>query len=88
MQCKNVLTFVLSFLVIAVSAAPIPDSTTALVIPSGEIASVALFAVYATHSDEFNFFQEHAPFVGMTDVARETEPDAEQARACRLYACI
>ncbi|KAJ7108326.1 hypothetical protein C8R44DRAFT_885074 [Mycena epipterygia] len=36
---------------------------------------------------------EHAPLVGMSDVAREAAPEPEteespEARACRLYSCI
>ncbi|KAF7349127.1 hypothetical protein MVEN_01434900 [Mycena venus] len=35
---------------------------------------------------------EHAPFVGLSEVAREPEPEpeteTEEARACRMYACI
>ncbi|KAJ7302718.1 hypothetical protein DFH08DRAFT_988765 [Mycena albidolilacea] len=37
---------------------------------------------------------EHAPFVGISEVARQPEPEpeseteTEEARACRMYACI
>ncbi|KAF7373940.1 hypothetical protein MSAN_00606400 [Mycena sanguinolenta] len=72
MQRNLVLSFVISLFIIAVSAAPIPDPSS-MTIPSREI--------------------EHAPFVGMSEVARglpEAEPqiETENARACRLYACI
>ncbi|KAJ7155330.1 hypothetical protein C8R46DRAFT_1356528 [Mycena filopes] len=34
---------------------------------------------------------EHAPFVGMDEVAREPEPEpdaTEEARGCKMYSCI
>ncbi|KAK6971769.1 hypothetical protein R3P38DRAFT_2813536 [Favolaschia claudopus] len=81
MHCNFFLTFVVSFLAIAVSAAPIsvPDANS---IDSREIP--------------------HAPFVGISDVARAVEPESdarntdsetaaeitEEARGCRMYACI
>ncbi|KAJ6453754.1 hypothetical protein C8R45DRAFT_1112310 [Mycena sanguinolenta] len=68
MQCRILLAFVVSLLTVAVTAAPVPESTDVL----KRI--------------------EDAPFVGISDVARAPEPEAEteteEARACRLYSCI
>ncbi|KAJ6589505.1 hypothetical protein B0H19DRAFT_1249039 [Mycena capillaripes] len=57
--------------------------------------SFLTFAVSAAPIPESSILDreiEHAPFVGMSEVAREPEPEpeteTEEARACRMYACI
>ncbi|KAK7014380.1 hypothetical protein R3P38DRAFT_1450246 [Favolaschia claudopus] len=76
MQCRFLLAFAVSLFTLTVSAAPIPNN---LPQPKRELS-------------------EPLPFVGMSDVARAVEPEpevasepqreTEEARGCRMYACI
>ncbi|KAJ7443207.1 hypothetical protein B0H11DRAFT_2251039 [Mycena galericulata] len=72
MQCRVLVAFIVSVVTLAVSAAPLPNSSNSVHVLPREI--------------------NPAPLVGMSDVAREAEPEADEespeARACRLYSCI
>ncbi|KAK6978081.1 hypothetical protein R3P38DRAFT_3376996 [Favolaschia claudopus] len=87
MQCRFLLAFAVSLftLTLTVSAAPIP-----IPIPNN----------LQTQPKREIVLSEPPPFVGMSDVARAVEPEpepepasepqreTEEARGCRMYACI
>jgi len=84
MQYKLVVSILFSFLAIAVSAAPVPEP----VLHDREIWRVPSVGVTDIAREVAPPHQDAPPDSVTDDGDSDVERDTEEARGCRMYACI